>query len=203
MEDNRNSDRSEEELRRIIREKISHSRANGAENLYVKTQAMILQASSALSFFVNVDSGILSPLASSTSPSTNLTVLLGLSESPDPSNLASYPLSLNKIRRRQPVHPNRIKSANKKSIMKREPKTYQVVLLEEDENKSKSYRYSDEMILGTWFIDEKEEDINMKLMCYRRNISAPTVCKDFKWDFGHIKMGKGNFMCGLLYQPML
>ena len=80
MEDNRNSDRSEEELRRIIREKISHSRANGAENLYVKTQAMILQASSALAFFVNVDSGISSPLASSTSPSTNLTVLLGLSE---------------------------------------------------------------------------------------------------------------------------
>ena len=33
--------------------------------------------------------------------------------------------------------------------MKREPKTYQVVLLEEDENKSESYHYSDEMILGT------------------------------------------------------
>ena len=33
--------------------------------------------------------------------------------------------------------------------MKREPKTYQVVLLEEDENKSESYRYSDEIILGT------------------------------------------------------
>ena len=52
--------------------------------------------------------------------------------------------------------------------MKREPNTYQTVLLEEDKNKSESYRYSDEMILGTWFIDlfpeEKEKDINMKLV---------------------------------------
>ena len=36
MEDNRNSDRSEEELRRIIREEIRRSRANGGENLYVR-----------------------------------------------------------------------------------------------------------------------------------------------------------------------
>ena len=52
--------------------------------------------------------------------------------------------------------------------MKREPNTYQIVLLEEDKNKSESYRHSDEMILGTWFIDlfpeEKEKDINMKLV---------------------------------------
>ena len=36
MEDNRNSDRSEEELGRIIREEIRRSRANGGENLYVR-----------------------------------------------------------------------------------------------------------------------------------------------------------------------
>ena len=89
---------------------------------------------------MNVDSGISSPLASSTSPSTNLTVLSGLSASPGPSNLASYRFSVDKHRRRQSVHPYRLKSANKKSIMKREPKTCQVVLLEEDENKSESYR---------------------------------------------------------------
>ena len=65
MEDNRNSDRSEEELRRIIREEIRQSRANGSENLYVRTQAMIRQASSALASSVNVDSGISSSLASS------------------------------------------------------------------------------------------------------------------------------------------
>ena len=41
--------------------------------------------------------------------------------------------------------------------MNRGPKTYQVVLLEEDENKCKSYRYSD------LFPDEKEEDIKIKL----------------------------------------
>ena len=99
--------------------------------------------------------------------------------------------------------------------MKREPKTYQVVLLEEDENKSESYRYSDEMILGTWFIDlfpdEKEEDIKMKLTdvfqskfalissnlfefvkCCKRTISAPTVCNNFKWDFGYIKSLAGQ-----------
>ena len=97
---------------------------------------MTCQASSALASSVNVDSGISSPLALSTSPSTNLTVLSGLSESPVPSDLTSYPPSVNKNRQRQPVHPYRLKSANKKSIMKREPKTYQVVLLEEDENKS-------------------------------------------------------------------
>ena len=65
------------------------------------------------------------------------------------------------------MHPYRLKSANKKSIIKREPKAYQVVLLEEDENKSESYRYPDEMILGTCVIDlfpdEKEKDIKMKL----------------------------------------
>ena len=149
MEDNRNSDRSEEELRRIIREEIRRSRANGGENLYVRTQAMIRQGSSGLPSSVNVDSGISSPLASRTSPSTNLAVLSELSESAGPSNLASYPFSVDKNRRRQSVHPYRLKSANKKSIMKREPKTYQVVLLEEDENKSESYHYSDEMILGT------------------------------------------------------
>ena len=72
MEDNRNSDRSEEELRCIIKEDIRRSRANGDENLYARTQAMIRQASSAFASSVNVDSGISSPLASSTSPSTNL-----------------------------------------------------------------------------------------------------------------------------------
>ena len=110
---------------------------------------MIRQASSALACSVNVDSGILSPLPLSTSSSTNLTVLSGRSKSPVPSNLASYPLSAKKNRRRQAVHPYRLKLSNNKSIMKREPKTYQVVLLEEDENKSESYRYSDEIILGT------------------------------------------------------
>ena len=74
MEDNRNSDRSEEELRRIIREEIRRSRANGGENLYVRTQAIIRQASSALASSVTVDSGISSPLASRTSPWTNLAV---------------------------------------------------------------------------------------------------------------------------------
>ena len=107
MEDNRNSDRSEEELRRIIREEIRRSRANGGENLYVRTQAMILQASLALASSVNVDSGISSPLASRTSPSTNLAALSGLSESPELSNLASYPFFVSKNRRRQPVHPYR------------------------------------------------------------------------------------------------
>ena len=82
--------------------------------------------------------------------------------------------------------------------MKTGPKTYQVVLLEEDENKSESYSYSDEIILRTWFIDlfldEKEKSIKMKLAdvlqsklslissnlfefvkSFRRTISAPTV----------------------------
>ena len=78
MKDNRNSDRSDEELKRIIREEIRQSRANCGEKLYVRTQAMIRQASSALPSSVNVDSGISSPLASRTSPSTNLAVLSGL-----------------------------------------------------------------------------------------------------------------------------
>ena len=48
--------------------------------------------------------------------------------------------------------------------MKREPKTYQVSLLEENENKSESYRYSNEMILlNDFFPSEKEEDIKMRL----------------------------------------
>ena len=82
--------------------------------------------------------------------------------------------------------------------MKTGPKTYQVVLLEEDENKSESYSYSDEIILRTWFtdlfLDEKEKSIKMKLAdvlqsklslissnlfefvkSFRRTISAPTV----------------------------
>ena len=63
MEDNRNSNRSEEELRRIIREEIRRSRANEGENLYVRTQTMIRQASSALASTRNIDSGISSPLA--------------------------------------------------------------------------------------------------------------------------------------------
>ena len=74
MEDNRNSDKSEEELRRLIREEIHRSSANGRENLYERTQVMILQATSALVSSVNVDSGISSSLALSKSPSTNLTV---------------------------------------------------------------------------------------------------------------------------------
>ena len=41
MEDNRNSDRSEEELRGIIRKEIHQSRAKRGENLYARTQAMI------------------------------------------------------------------------------------------------------------------------------------------------------------------
>ena len=68
MEDNRNSDKSEEEVRRIIREEIRQSRANGGEHLYVRTQPLIRQASSALASSVKVDSGISSPLVSSTSP---------------------------------------------------------------------------------------------------------------------------------------
>ena len=210
MEHNRNSDRSKEGLRHIIRDEIRRSRADGGENLYVRTQALIRETSSALASSVNVISGS-SPLASSTSPSTNLTVLSGLSESPGPSNLNSYSLSVNENnRQRQPVHLYRLKPVKMKSIMKKEPKTYQLVLLEEDENKSESYRYSDEMLLGTWFIDlfpdEKEEDIKMNLSdvfqsifplissnlfefvkCCRRNISVSAVWNDFKWYFGHIK----------------
>ena len=75
MEDNRNSDRSEEELRRIIREKIRRSRGNWGKNLCVRTQAMIPQASSALASSVNADSGISSPYTSSTSLSTNLSFI--------------------------------------------------------------------------------------------------------------------------------
>ena len=41
MDDNRNSDRSEEEVRRIIREEIRQSRANPGEHLYVRTHALI------------------------------------------------------------------------------------------------------------------------------------------------------------------
>ena len=82
-------------------------------------------------------------------------------------------------------------------------------------NRSKSYRHSDEMTLGTWFLDlfpdEKEEDITMKLTdvfqsniplisshlfelvkSCRRSISTPTVCNDFRWDFGHIKSLPGQ-----------
>ena len=117
---------------------------------------------------------------------------------PAPSNLTSYLLDVNKNRRLEPVHPYRLKLVDKKPIMKTGPKTYQVVLLEEDENKSESYSYSDEIILRTWFIDlfldEKEKSIKMKLAdvlqsklslissnlfefvkSFRRTISAPTV----------------------------
>ena len=98
--------------------------------------------------------------------------------------------------------------------MKREPKTYQVVHLDEDENRSKSYRHSDEMTLGTWFLDlfpDEKEDITMKLTdvfqsniplissnlfefvkSCRRSISTPTACNDFRWDFGHIKSLPGQ-----------
>ena len=47
-------DRSEEELRRIIREKICRSRANRGENLHVRTHAMTRQVSSAPAPSVNV-----------------------------------------------------------------------------------------------------------------------------------------------------
>lgn len=111
MESNKNSDGSEEEKKRIIREEIDQSRANRGENLCEKTQAMILQATSALAFSVNIDSGIPSPLDSSTSPSINLTVLAGLSEPQDPSNLTSYPPSVSRNdRQRQLMHPRRLKS---------------------------------------------------------------------------------------------
>ena len=96
MEDNRDSDRSEEELRCIIRDDIHRSRANWGENLYVRTQAKNRQASSALASFVNVHSGISLSLASSTSPSTNLTVLLRPSGSLTTSNLAPYHFLLTK-----------------------------------------------------------------------------------------------------------
>ena len=59
-------------------EDICRSRANEGENLYVRTQAIIRQAFSALASSVNVDSDVSSLLASSTSLSTNLTVLLVL-----------------------------------------------------------------------------------------------------------------------------
>ena len=119
-------------------------------------------------------------------------------------------LAVNKNRRRQPAHPYRLKLVDKKPIMKTGPKTYQVVLLEEGENKSESYSYSDEIILRTWFIDlfldEKEESIKMKLAdvlqsklslissnffefvkSFMRTISAPTVWNNFRWDFVNIK----------------
>ena len=51
------------------------------------------------------------------------------------------------------MQPYSLKLADKKPIMKTGPKAYQIVLLEEDENKFESYSYWDEMILGIWFID--------------------------------------------------
>ena len=69
------------------------------------------------------------------------------------------------------------------------------------------------------FPDEKEEDIKMKLTdvfrnkfplissnlfefvkCCKRTISAPTVCNDFKWDFGQIKSLAGQ---GKLYVRLI
>ena len=105
MEDHRNSARSEEEPRRIIRDEIYQSRANGGWKSVWITQVMIFQASSALAVLINADSGILSPLATSASLSINLTFLSGLSESQGPSDLISYPPFVSKNhRKRQPMH---------------------------------------------------------------------------------------------------
>ena len=64
------------------------------------------------------------------------------------------------------------------------------------------------------FPEEKEEDIETKLAnvfqskfplissnffeyvkCCRRTIPSPTVCNDFKWNFGHIKSHAGPGKC--------
>ena len=71
MEDNRSSERSEEELRCIIREEICRSREIEDEYLYERIQAMISYKTSTLASSIRVDSGISLSLASSTSPSAN------------------------------------------------------------------------------------------------------------------------------------
>ena len=71
MEDNRSSERSEEELRCIIREEICRSREIEDEYLYERIQAMICYETSTLASSIKVDSGISSSLPSSTSPSAN------------------------------------------------------------------------------------------------------------------------------------
>ena len=121
MEYNRNSDRFEGGLRNRV--KIRRSRP-----LYATTQAMIIQAFSALvslewrfcyfitSFFNDISSN-------------KFIVLSGLSESLGPSNLASYLFSVNKNHKRtQTLHHAVLKLRNKKSIILKKSKTFSVIL---------------------------------------------------------------------------
>ena len=111
LEDNRNSDRSEKELRCVISIFVEAEQMGWKFIHSEWTQAMIRQTTSALASSVSVDSGISSSLASSTPPLTNLTISSRLSESPGASDLVSYPSSGNKKHRhRQSIHSYRLKS---------------------------------------------------------------------------------------------
>ena len=102
-------------------------------------------------------------------------------------------------------------------------KTYEVVLLEEDHLKKGPYRYTDAMVVGTYYIDifpdDTEKVIRKNLVdlfkkklplisenvfefvkCNRATISDAEVTEDFNWNYTHLKalVGQGRLYARLI-----
>ena len=198
---NENSKMNENDIRRVVHEKLNKTYSwTQSENVYSRTQTLIQSAaSSVLSNYQNPVQGLKN----------------------------SAPVTL-KDNCRGRFHPYRIKSNFPKRVQKpkrirEREKTYEVVLLDENHLKEGPYRYTDAMVVGTYYIDifpdDTEKVIRKNLVdlfkkklplisenvfefvkCNRAAISDAEVTEDFNWNYTHIKalVGQGRLYTRLI-----
>ena len=113
-----------------------------------------------------------------------------------------------------PNHPYRLKQQKKPAIPEK-PKTYEVVLLDENEEKMDKLRLREELILENFYLDVKSDDneqiirenlnnlfskkfplITPRMFnfmkCCRTVLTDPGVSDSFEWDFRHLKSLAGQ-----------
>ena len=185
---NENCKMNENDIRRVVRKELNKTYSGTqSESVYSRKQTLIQSA--AISVLSNY-------------------------QNPVQSLKNSAPVTL-KDNCRGRFHPYRIKSNfpkrdHKPKRSREREKTYEVVLLDEDHLKEGPYRYTDAMVVGTYYIDifpdDTEKVIRKKLVdlfkkklplisenvfefvkCNRATISDAEVTEDFNWNYIHIK----------------
>ena len=192
-----NSKMNENDIRRVVREELNKTYSGTqSESVYSRTQTLIQSAASSI-------------LSNYQNPVQRL------------KNSAPVTRKDNSRGRFQPyrIKSNFPKREHKPKRSREREKTYEVVLLEEDHLKEGPYRYTDAMVVGTYYIDifpdDTEKVIRKKLVdlfkkklplisenvfefvkCNRATISDAEVTEDFNWNYTHVKalVGQGHMV---------
>ena len=227
-----------ENIREIVREEINRSRG-GSENIYARTQRLIHSAAENVVSLNNGNNNTSSiTYATNESANNNSSIRTPSTRSiRTPSTMPSFhsiPNDTTKTPKSVVGHPYRYnspygsrgkgKGKSPRNINNNDKiKTVEVILLDEDLEKRDKYKFTDDMIVSSFFLDilpqQKERDIRNSiktlvekqyplvspnvfefLKCSRATVSYPLVPDNFEWDYQHIKtlIGQGKLYLRLI-----